>query len=781
MVNVVNGGLFGFSDEPAESGRLIEVVFDAGVDERFSYVLPERFGAVKRFCRVEVPFGRGNKAKDGFCVGLDVERPAGVKLKAVRRVIDEAPLLDEGLFALAEWVSGYYVCPLGQVLAAMLPAAVKNGTGPAVRRFLYLLEGYDDAKLSSGQQRRIVEFLRVRGADREERAVEKSEAIAEAGTTAGPVKTLVKKGVVRSFEKEVEVEIGGGGVRGATVFDNDDIELNAGQMRALEAVKCKLDEGGFGVSLLQGVTGSGKTEVYLRAIADVLERGGSAIVLLPEIALTAQAVERYRRRFGESVAVLHSGLTASERAGQWYKIRRGRGRIVVGARSAIFAPVRELGLVVVDEEHEPSYKQDTVPRYHGRDTAIKRAQLAGAHIILGSATPSMESLHNSRVRDSYQLLELPLRVVGCGMPEMRLVEMAEQFSHINAGMLSDELCDAIGGALVSGRQVMLLLNRRGYSHYIYCPRCRYALHCRHCDVALTFHRKGGAKGGVGGEVDSAGGERIGGGYAVCHYCLSKTLVPSKCPLCGGRMTMLGQGSQRLEVELGEKFPEARVERLDSDSMRGRDYGEVLSEFAAGRIDILAGTQMLAKGLHFPNVTVVGIVSADTALAIPDFRSGERTFQLISQVAGRSGRGAGGGVVYVQSMFGELGAVKYALGHDYKGFAEDELANRERCGLPPFSRLGCVILRDRVYEVLREAAADARGKLDIAAESCGQKCSITGPVPPAISRIGGYHRLQIVVRAGSAGAISAIFDAFGRMGAVKPRVHSAVDIDPVNLA
>ncbi|MHC4720489.1 MAG: replication restart helicase PriA, partial [Planctomycetota bacterium] len=506
-------------------------------------------------------------------------------------------------------------------------------------------------------------------------------------------------------------------------------------------------------------------------------RGKAAIVLLPEIALTAQTVQRFSDRF-ERIAVMHSGLSGAQRNVQWQRIKAGQADVVIGARSAIFAPVAKLGLIVVDEEHEPSYKQDTAPRYSGRDVAIKRAQLSGAHCILGTATPSLETLFNSRNKKYFDLVRLPKRVMDLPMPEMKLVDLGAGFAgqkHIS--LISEPLAERLKETLAKGEQAILLLNRRGYSNFIFCPSCRHTLHCRNCDVALTFH-----KSRIRGRerMRSVSAKYMDYGYAVCHYCLAQTLVPEKCPLCSKGMAMIGLGSQRLEEELAMRFADARTSRIDSDSMAGADYYRVLKDFSEGRIDVLAGTQMLAKGLHFPNVTLVGIISADTCLYLPDFRANERTFQLISHVAGRAGRSAKKGVVFVQTFLPEQPAIQFALKNDFDGFVQEELRHRRACNLPPFWRLASVVLRDRDFGKLEAASGAMREVIDSIIGREALEATVRGPMPAVISRIQRFHRMQIIIQAPEAATLQKLFACLRGAEAVRPRVLVAVDVDPVNL-
>ncbi|MBN1816305.1 MAG: primosomal protein N' [Sedimentisphaerales bacterium] len=763
--------------------HVIRVALDSGADSCFDYLVPAGLWPIEAGQRVEVPFGKNNKHVKAFCVGILNENEAvkskRFRLKTVNRVLDDKPLLDGQLMELARWIGEYYVCPLGQVLAAMVPAAVKKGIGVTKEKRVYLTwTGNSDSDLlTSAKQQRLVQLLKDRAALDADHAIDKTQLLSEAECTDVPLKHLHQKQIIAITQREV--------IRSLPVIpeglrrESNEVVLNPDQKHALEAIGKKLKAARFGASLLHGVTDSGKTEVYIRAIEQVLALNKQAIVLLPEITLTTQTIHRFSRRF-DRIAVMHSRLTAAQRNAQWQTIRDGRADVVIGARSAVFAPVRDLGLVVVDEEHEPGYKQDTVPRYHGRDVAIKRAQLAGAHCLLGSATPSLESLYNARSLGHYQLLELPKRVMDLPMPAMKLIDMTYQIRGERAvRLISEELEQAIRETLARREQIILLLNRRGYSNFVFCPNCRHSLRCRHCDVTLTFHKRR-----VGSEkTDTIMGRHMSSGYAICHYCLSKTLVPQQCPLCGGVMAMIGLGSQRLTEELQQKIPDARVLRIDSDAMEtggAEKYYEILEDFAAGRIDILAGTQILAKGLHFPNVTLVGIVSADTALSIPDFRSNERTFQLISQVAGRAGRSEKSGSVIVQTFLPDQPAIRYAMKYDYPDFVEAELAHRRSCRLPPFWRLAIVHLRDAKFDRLEAACREMARRIEEIIASAGLDIRIRGPMPATISRIHGQHRMQIILQAPDPHIMGRLLSTLRRYAPLRPAVQVVYDMDAISV-
>ncbi len=773
------------SSEPArpDSTHIVRVALGSAADTEFDYLVPDTLWPVEVGRRVEIPFGKGNRPEVGFCVESDLppEKAFGgggprARLKHVARVLDEQPLLGPELMELARWIAEYYVCPLGQVLAAMVPGAVKRAAGVKKQRCVYLIAGAEEiaAELRSAKQRQIVNLLSEREALSLESALEMDELVGAVDCKPPTVKRLAEKGIVKIALKKVLSALPV--IPPSMANPEREVVLNADQQQGLEQILHQIDSNRFSVTLLHGVTDSGKTELYIRAIEAVLKKGKAAIVLLPEIALTAQTVQRFHARF-ERIAVMHSGLTAGQRNVQWQKIRAGETDVVIGARSAIFAPLPQVGIVVVDEEHEPSYKQDTVPRYHGRDVAIKRAQLAGAHCLLGTATPSLESLYNCQTKSSYTLVRLPRRVMDLPMPEMKLVDMRQREAVADRhDLLSVPLVAQLAETLARNEQAILLLNRRGYSNFVFCPSCKHTLQCRNCDAALTFHKTKRST----APMKTVSGRHMDFGYAICHHCLAQTLVPHNCPVCGKPMTMIGLGSQRLEEELAAKFPEARVRRVDSDSMASQDYYRLLREFGQGRIDILAGTQILAKGLHFPNVTLVGVVSADTCLYLPDFRSNERTFQLISQVAGRAGRSEKRGVVYVQTYFPEQPTIKFALDQNFDGFVREEMKHREICTLPPLWRLATIVMRDEIYDRLETAANKMRLRVDEIVADQGLQVKVRGPMPAVISRIQRFHRLQIVLQAPTPIVMGRLFAALRAAPPIRPAVKIAVDIDPVNL-
>jgi primosomal protein N' (replication factor Y) len=780
--------LFAEEIEEPPCRHIIRVAFESAADTEFDYGVPDEIWPIQVGQRVEAPFGRKDKLEKGFCVEADVPfeksfagHDKGHKLKTVKSVIDKEPLLNAELMDLARWISSYYVCPLGQVLAAMVPAAVKKGAGVKTHQYVYLTISNDEAnktidELRGKKQKLIIKHLLEQQAFDPDSAMDLQNLLEMVNCGKEPLKRLAEQHLLKIAHKTILKSLPAI-PEGISIKPEGHILLNDDQQRALDSIKIQINSDKFGVTLLHGVTDSGKTELYIRAIQKVLQKGKSAIMLLPEIALTAQTVQRFNERF-EKIAVMHSGLTAAQRNVQWQKIKSGQADVVIGARSAVFAPLANIGLIVVDEEHEPSYKQDTAPRYNGRDVAIKRAQLANAHCILGSATPSLEMLANCQSKRHFTLLNLPKRVMDLPMPQMKLIDLRQgEITQKGINLISEPLARHLKEILAKKEQAILLLNRRGYSNFVFCPSCRHTLHCRNCDVTLTFHK---SKAPRYKRMRTVTGEHMNYGYAICHYCLAQTLVPEKCPLCGKGFAMIGLGSQRLEEELARKFPDARISRIDSDSMASKDYYRLLQDFGEGRIDVLAGTQMIAKGLHFPNVTLVGIISADTCLYLPDFRANERTFQLISQVAGRAGRSEKKGTVFVQTFLANQPAIRLAVAGNFDGFVREELKHRRACNLPPFWRLAVVVLRDMKFEKLEEACKQMRQKIDRIIEREALESTVRGPMPAVISRIQRFHRMQIIIQAPEATTIQRLFSRLRAEPPIRPAVKVAIDIDPINL-
>jgi|WetSurMetagenome_2_1015567.scaffolds.fasta_scaffold21182_1 primosomal protein N' (replication factor Y) (superfamily II helicase) len=727
----------------------VAVALPLGLDRTFTYAVPEAMrGLVRPGQRLVVPFGRGNRMITGWAV-RGIETTDLEEVKAVVEIVDPEPLLTPDLLDLAIWMSRYYVTPIGQVFEAILPAAVKKGAGfKTVQLVVRTEKPESDVGRILSKQRRILDRLAEAGA-----ALAPRELARQAGCTIAVIKSLEEKGLVRidtrqmeDFARDLFIEF----------EEPKAIHLSTEQSLALQRVKNLLVSEAFGVVLLNGVTGSGKTEIYLRAIADVVTAGKQAIVLVPEIALTPQTIRRFRERFTH-VAVLHSTLSDAERHRQWRDIAEGRADVVIGARSAVFAPVQNLGLVVIDEEHENSFKQDTTPRYNARDVAVMRANLVGAAVILGSATPSLESYHNARTLDHYQEARLANRVGGRPLPPVTLIDMRQELLEAKgARVLSRLLEAAMAEAWRKQEQTILFLNRRGFATHLFCSHCGHVEKCPDCDVGLTYHAKPG--------------------ILQCHYCGRKSPPPDRCPSCSAEtVNYWGTGTQRVEEEVRKKFPEIRIGRMDADAVRNGTHEEILAAFRDGEIDVLVGTQMVAKGLDFPNVTVVGVINADVALSLPDFRANERAFQLITQVAGRTGRGPKGGCVFVQTFQPEHLAIQLAAKHDYESFAKDELETRKARGYPPFGRLARILVRSQSRQKAAESIQALAGRLIEPARIAGVQ--ILGPQPCPVAKISRFWRYHILLKAPTAKTFLHLWDRM-RGDLVPPGgVQMAIDIDP----
>ncbi|MHC4985195.1 MAG: replication restart helicase PriA, partial [Planctomycetota bacterium] len=615
---------------------------------------------------------------------------------------------------------------------------------------VYLVAEHGDwpARLGGRQKRVLDELLEARRQGVEPLTLE--QLTHHSGASRDTIKRLAGRELIRLDARPVTLpEL-------SDEAGEDPFEINKDQKDVLAAMEGKL-AGGFSATLLHGVTGSGKTEVYVRAIREVAAAGKQAILLVPEIALATQTLQRLLQRLPR-VAVLHSGLTDVQRAFYYEQIATGEASVVVGPRSAVFAPTKRLGLIVVDEEHEPTYKQDNVPRYHARDVAVKRASLEGAPILLGSATPSLESYQNAQ-QGRYDLLRLPKRVRGLPMPSLSIVHLRKEMDPGRIELIGKTLTRRMAEVLDRGEQIILLMNRRGYASFVFCPKCKWEMKCDHCERSMVFHQATQ--------------------LAMCHYCQHTAALPDHCPACGGKLLLFGMGIQRVEGELARKFPEARVARMDSDTMTSpKQFQKVFDAFSGGELDILLGTQMVGKGLDFPGVSLVGVISADTSLTIPDFRAAERTFQLIVQVAGRAGRAEHAGDVVVQTLHADEPAVKLAAQHDYDGFVKEELPTRQAAELPPATRMVRFIVRDRSSAKVAESAEALAAKLK--ALLGDHVLAFYGPQPAGVPRIRDHYRWQILVIVAAAGAVQRI--VFPLMAELGREIHSEIvaDVDPVNL-
>ena len=748
---------------------IARVTLDLAVRKEFDYLIPNEMK--QNVCdgtRVKVPFG--SREILGVVTAVLSESPHS-NLREIIKIVGAQALVTPPILKLVRWIAEYYCCAPEIAMKAVLPDAVrKEEEGWRERLYVRALPQHGELPKLTKRQEDLWAIIE------EWRELPLQEFLRLAGTTSGTIRKLEDKGLVSIAPQISERDP----YAKEHILPTNPLELNNEQLVALNNIVKSIDclnspenstdkNKGNHVFLLHGVTGSGKTEVYLQAIAHALEQGKGAIVLVPEISLTPQTVERFKARFSHGplqtlVAVLHSHLSSGERHDEWHKIRQGRARIVIGARSAVFAPVEPLGLVIVDEEHEHSYKQEEAPRYNARDLAVVRGKQEGAVVVLGSATPCMESYYNVQ-RKKYLLLSLTERADEKNMPIVRIVDMRNASSKgKGTSIFSPQLHEAILQRLEKKEQVMLFLNRRGWSSSLQCPECGFVAECPNCSVSLTYHRSA---------------QKL-----MCHICGHIDSAPSKCPEqnCGNAsIRYSGLGTEKVEAALDKNFPAARVKRMDSDTLkRKEDYRRILGDFRSGKIDILVGTQMIAKGLHFPNVTLVGIIHADLSLHIPDFRAGERTFQLLTQVAGRAGRGDVEGEVYVQSFTPFHPAIQYARRHDYIGFYDQEIEFRQELRYPPVGRVALLTLRGRSEDRVRFFADHLRKEMDLLAIQLGD-IVVAGPAPAPLLRAENFYRYQIMIRTPRMPQLSRQLSTKFDSLKIPEDLRLIIDIDPVSLS
>jgi primosomal protein N' (replication factor Y) len=805
--------------------KLCNVALAVPLRTTFTYKVPERLAAeIQPGSRVVVPFRK--KSLVGVVTEWAAQGPPDTKLREVQKCLDVIPALTKNLLDLGQWISSYYVAPIGEVYRAMLPPLmelraqqivritelgrsasasllVEKGAKPGL---LQKLESANDGvplqtALRSGvalgdllklQRRGLVEILqqiqtRKRRAQRiiawrstgtdapvssekearlrdmlllQRGALPLTQLLKLASVSRAFVERLLREGKLQAWEETLDpaedpFDVG---------YTPPAHTLNPEQEHAFSAIRARFELGEFGVQLLHGVTGSGKTEIYLRAVQDALARGKTAIVLVPEIALTLWMGRQCRAWFGarfEGVAVLHSALSDIERAREWWRVRNGEARVIVGTRSAIFAPAEKLGLVIVDEEQESSYKQEETPRYHGRDVAIVRAKLENALALLGSATPSLETFYHAR-SGKYELLSLPQRVAERSLPTVEILDLREEFKQTNqTGPISSRLQQAIQESLNFQTQALILINRRGYSWSVICRSCGATVQCANCSISMTHHKNR---------------NRL-----ECHYCGSVQPIPQNCPKCDSKYVyFFGEGSEQLEERLRKEFPKARIARLDRDTARTkRQYQETLGAFADGALDILVGTQMLAKGHDFHRVTLVGVISADSSLTMPDFRAAERTFQLMTQVAGRAGRGELPGRVLIQTFYPEHYAIQDAIKQNYVAFYERELHYRQVMAYPPFTSLANIIVRDSNLE---KAIAWSRELSQYLAPHNGDGMRVLGPASAPLAKLKSEYRFQFLLKSKRKAQLSKLLAGALAYRDKKeiPQAAVLVDMDPLQL-
>lgn len=822
----------------SDSPQYVQVAVPLHVSHTFTYRLPLSAREIAKVgSRVLVPLGSG--LTTGYIVELLNElRPntslSDADIKEIVKLLDATPLITREVLEVTRWVSDYYGSPWGEVIKGALPPGISPTIGqflritplgevrlkateesgqsnskatvlravadagetsldsltktlakaPATRavkelilegslethykptvsaakartqRVVRLLEDHSQreaalAKKPTTAQQRIIETLRLTA------ALPLPELLRAADVSSSVVKTLLKRRIIEISEENLRRD-----PLGRVTFPQlEEYTLTGAQTRVLAEIERPIRSGTYAAFLLHGVTGSGKTEVYMRAMRICLELGRSAMMLVPEIVLTPVFSRRLRAYFGDQVAIFHSSLTKGERFDEWMRVTNGEARIVIGTRSGVFAPIAKLGLVIVDEEHESTYRQQDSPRYNGRDTAIVRAQKENAVVILGSATPSLESFHNAQT-GKYHYLQLPERIGDRPMATGRIVDMRQVFDRYKKPrVFSDDLLEAIETTHQKNEQSIILLNRRGYSSFVLCRSCGETIQCPNCDVTLTYHRS----------------EKV----IICHYCNHRQAAPQQCPTCNGKyIYYLGEGTEQIEAMLKSLFPTLRIARIDRDTATRRGlFEKSLLDFSAGEIDMLVGTQMLAKGHDFPNVTLVGVVSVDAGLALPDFRAAERTFQLITQVAGRAGRGERPGQVLIQTYHPAHYALKHARSQDYAGFYSEEIRHRQNHGYPPFVSLASLLVHGSDPKRTRAEAVELRKQLDLANED--RACRILGPAPAPLARLKGEHRIQLLVKGRSRRQLREVVDK--GLEAVASRGISLrsinLEIDPVSI-
>ncbi len=742
---------------------IARVALEIALRKEFDYLIPVSLeGQVDVGSRVKVPFGHREVMG---CVTAIVEQSSHTNLRYISKIVGKQTMVTPKILKLARWIADYYCCPPETALKSVLPEAVrKEKEGWKEQLFVRIQPPAGELPKLTQRQKEVWKILE------EKKELPLQELLELAETTAETVRRLEDKGLLTIAAEISERDPYGR----ETILPTTPLAFNPEQQVAFEKIKVAMvaadnKEGGIDPSrsfLLHGVTGSGKTEVYLQAIAHALEHGKGSIVLVPEISLTPQTVERFKARFSSGklqtlVAVLHSHLSAGERHDEWHKIRQGRAKIVIGARSAIFAPVDPLGLIIVDEEHEHSYKQEEAPRYNARDVAVVRAQMEGAVVVLGSATPSIESYFNAQ-KGKYGLLEMRYRADDKKMPLIKVIDMRSAAkADKGTPIFSPQLKEALTQRLEKKEQSILFLNRRGYATSLQCPTCGYVAECPNCSVSLTYHRAA---------------QKI-----CCHICGHQTGAPKACPSCQNpAIRYAGLGTEKVESTLIKLFPKAIIKRMDSDTLkRKEDYRNILGDFKRGKIDILVGTQMIAKGLHFPNVTLVGIIYADLSLHIPDFRAGERTFQLLTQVSGRAGRGDVEGEVFIQAFTPFHPAIQYARRHDYQGFYEQEIEFRDQLKYPPSARVALLTLKGRNEDKVKLSADYLKKELE-KVTTVLRDLIIAGPAPAPLARAETYFRYQLMLRTKQMTQLSRILAELKEKLSLPEEVTLSIDIDPVNL-
>jgi primosomal protein N' (replication factor Y) len=735
------------------NGPYAEIIVDLSIrktDRVFHYFIPSEFEKqVSVGSRVLVPFG--NRQLAGYVVGFGVPR-SEVKIRSIIGVLDTRILTSE-MLELARWMADSYLCSTAEAFGRILSPRLRVKDRRTVKRVFPVHTGVELEKIlaTMGKKPRQAAVLKASvGCP----GLTMTELAAAAGASMKTVKTLVASGMLEAVSQ--------GPLSGVPLIEetdcNSSLRLNPRQEQVLKPVARLLEEGQFGVFLLHGVTGSGKTEVYLHALSTALKTGRQGVAMVPEIALTPQMIDLFRARFGRKVAVLHSALSDRERYVQWLRVKSGEAPIVLGTRSAVFAPLPRPGLFVIDEEHETTYKQEDHLRYHAREVAIKRAQLTGAVVLLGSATPSLESRLKAGKGLVYRLLELPHRIDHKPLPEVKVVDMRREIKNGNRGIFSQALTEAVNLRLDRGEQILLFLNRRGYATIVVCRECGLVLKCPRCDISLTYHLDNRLR---------------------CHYCNHTIPAPGRCPGCSSRyISHFGTGTQKVEEEAKRLFERAGIVRMDSDTTtRKGSHERILKFFREGKADILIGTQMIAKGLDLPKVTLVGVINADTTLHMPDFRAAERTFQLLTQVAGRSGRGDLPGEVLIQTYSPDHYSITAAAAHDYEGFYKNEMRVRRALGYPPFSHLALLLFTHEDEDEAKKGAFLAQEFFVKELLNAGGQIDLLGPAPATLNKLKGRHRWQLVLKGPKRNSLKELIREFlDKLETIRPAFKPVVNVD-----
>lgn len=737
--------------------KFASIILDVSIEKPLDYGIPlELIDQIKPGVRIEVPV-RGKLTK-GYVHSIK-DSPEFIPVKPIARVISDTEIITPDIFQLAVWMAKYYCTPFGQILKAIIPATIRKDTKPKQQYFVMRAKTREELQelcsvlrnKNSAQADILDVMLNV------SKGILLSELLEKTKGSRSPVNALVKKGILLLDIVRVDRSP----LINEQYFKTKAKTLNSEQVSALEKISASIKDSRFETHLLYGVTGSGKTEVYLQTIEKALQEGKGAIVLVPEIALTAQTIERFRSRFDDNIAVLHHRLSPGERFDEWHRIRRGEARIVIGARSAIFSPVNQLGVIIVDEEHENSYKQnDEMPCYHARDVAVMRGKMANATVILGSATPSLESYYNAG-RGKYILSKLSNRADSAWMPAVTIVDMKLEFEKAKGfTSFSEPLLQAIKKRHEKGEQTILFLNRRGYHTTLICRGCSTAIRCCHCDVALTFHK--------------------GDNVLSCHLCgFYLSPPPTTCPACHSSdpMKYRGVGTEQIEKALHAIFPEIRTLRMDADTTRHKgSHQKLFRAFGTGKADVLIGTQMIAKGLHFPQVTLVGVLNSDSSLNIPDFRSSETVFQLITQVAGRAGRGSIPGEVIVQTFMPENLTIQLAAKQDYEKFYAQEIDARQLFQYPPCFQMVKIAF----------SGADAKKTVEIAEQIKGmvraqlpKEFELHPVIPAGYAKIKDQYRFQFLIRGPSVMPMSQAVSLVLKNCKIPSNLKIKVDVNPIS--